>query len=66
MTTMETITANIENEIAHTVTKIKKLMAECKGTKEQINEITNLIIIVSNLNQAYALSKTITKDEVQK
>tara|TARA_B110000285_G_C14930401_1_gene517060 strand:+ start:538 stop:768 length:231 start_codon:yes stop_codon:yes gene_type:complete len=63
MNVYDAIASKIEIEMEHTVTKIKNLIDEGDITKEKLDEITNLMIIVSNLNQAFALAKTIRKDE---
>ena len=59
MNIYDAITKKIEDEMTHTVSKMKKIINKKDITKEELDEVTNLMIIVSNLNQAYALSKTI-------
>ena len=68
MNIYDAIGNKIQNEMEFTVTKIKKIIDEGDITKEKLNDVTNLMIILSNLNQALALSKTIkpTKEEESK
>tara|TARA_R110002124_G_scaffold258488_1_gene424295 strand:+ start:600 stop:827 length:228 start_codon:yes stop_codon:yes gene_type:complete len=53
------VASKLQLEMQNGVVKLESLIDEGDITTEKLNEITNLMILVSNLNQAYALSKTI-------
>ena len=59
MNVMQEVRNKLDNEIKHTVKKVKTLIKEGNITEEKLNEITNLIVKASNLNHAFTLAQAI-------